>query len=76
MITDKGWCIVELLGHRKLASYVSDDDGLFRIDIYDEDPERLEGDEIRRTGCQPIAFHDPKILTTVEQRRDDNARST
>jgi hypothetical protein len=36
--TEKGWCIVEVLGHRKLAGYVSDDGGLVRIDVYLDDP--------------------------------------
>jgi hypothetical protein len=52
---DKGWCILELMGHRKLAGYVSDDGGLVRIDVYLEDPERLVEDHVERTGAQPIA---------------------
>ena len=35
----KGWCVLELMGHRKLAGYVSEDEGLLRIDVYDRDPE-------------------------------------
>jgi hypothetical protein len=50
-----GWCIVELFGHRKLAGYVTEAGGLYRVDIYDEDPERLAGDVIERSGCEPIA---------------------
>ena len=36
--TDIGWAILELMGHRKLAGFVSDDQGLVRIDVYTEDP--------------------------------------
>lgn len=50
-----GWAILELMGHRKLAGYVTDDAGLIRIDVYLEDPEQLEDDRIVRTGADPIA---------------------
>jgi len=36
---DIGWAILELMGHRKLAGFVTDDMGLVRIDVYTEDPE-------------------------------------
>ncbi len=36
---DKGWCVLELMGHRKLAGYVSDDAGLLRIDVHLDDPD-------------------------------------
>lgn len=50
-----GWAVLELMGHRKLAGYITDDQGLIRIDVYTEDPERLEGDQVVRSGAQPIA---------------------
>lgn len=53
--TDKAWCVLELMGHRKLAGYVSDDAGLTRIDVYVEDPEQLVGDVVQRIGVAPIA---------------------
>lgn len=37
--TAKGWCVLELMGHRKLAGFLTDDDGLVRIDVYLEDPD-------------------------------------
>jgi len=36
---DIGWAILELMGHRKLAGFVTDEMGLVRIDVYTEDPE-------------------------------------
>jgi hypothetical protein len=55
---DKGWCILELMGHRKLAGYITDDAGLLRIDVYLEDPD-VEPDGVRRdvtgTKVAPIA---------------------
>lgn len=30
-----GWAILELMGHRKLAGFVTDENGLLRIDVYD-----------------------------------------
>lgn len=57
--TDIGWAILELMGHRKLAGFVSDDMGLVRIDVYTEDPEILMpgADRVRvvRTGAAPTA---------------------
>ncbi|HWF25211.1 MAG TPA: hypothetical protein VG275_07180 [Solirubrobacteraceae bacterium] len=52
-----GWAILELMGHRKLAGYVSDDNGLVRIDVYLEDPEILMPGavQVERTGAKPIA---------------------
>jgi hypothetical protein len=44
---DKGWCVLELMGHRKLAGYVSDDAGLLRIDVY------LQGEEPEPDGDPP-----------------------
>jgi hypothetical protein len=41
--TEIGWAILELMGHRKLAGFVTDDNGLVRIDVYTEDPESLPG---------------------------------
>src|ERR1700756_3760509 len=35
---DKEWAIVELMGHRKLAGYCTDDGGMLRIDVYDQEP--------------------------------------
>jgi hypothetical protein len=51
---DKGWAIVEVMGHRKLAGYVTDDGGLVRVDVYVEAPERLVGEEVQRIGADPI----------------------
>lgn len=44
---DKGWCVLELMGHRKLAGYVTDDAGLLRIDVY------LQGSEPEPDGDPP-----------------------
>lgn len=40
---DKGWCVLELMGHRKLAGWVSDDAGLLRIDVHLHDPDTEQG---------------------------------
>lgn len=39
---DKGWCVLELMGHRKLAGYVTDDEGMVRIDVYLQAPDEDE----------------------------------
>jgi hypothetical protein len=52
-VEEKGWCVLELMGHRKLAGYVSDDDGLLRIDVYDQDPE-LEPEEAAERDFQRV----------------------
>lgn len=36
-----GWAVLELMGHRKLAGRVSDDEGLLRIDVYDQNPDEV-----------------------------------
>ena len=41
---DKEWAIVELMGHRKLAGYCTDDGGMLRIDVYDNDPDGSDGE--------------------------------
>jgi hypothetical protein len=46
---DKGWCVLELMGHRKLAGYLTEDAGLLRIDVYENDPEGGE------PNVQPLA---------------------
>jgi hypothetical protein len=38
----KGWCVLELMGHRKLAGFISDGGSLLRIDIYLNDPDVAE----------------------------------
>ena len=45
----KGWCVLELMGHRKLAGWISDDAGLVRVDVYLQDP------GIDRPQVRPIA---------------------
>ena len=37
----KGWCVLELMGHRKLAGLISEDEGLLRIDVYEQDPDEV-----------------------------------
>jgi hypothetical protein len=44
-----GWCVLELMGHRKLAGRVSDDEGLLRVDVYDGDP-----DDASLLGGEPV----------------------
>jgi hypothetical protein len=50
--TDIGWAILELMGHRKLAGFITDDQGLVRIDVY-TDEALLE--DIDRAHFTPIA---------------------
>lgn len=46
-----GWAILELMGHRKLAGFVSDGGGLLRITVYLADP----SDDPEDSGLKPIA---------------------
>lgn len=54
---DIGFAILELMGHRKLAGYVSEDRGLTRIDVYlaDESATQEQVDSEDVTGLKHVA---------------------
>jgi hypothetical protein len=50
---DFGWCVLELLGHRKLAGYISEHGPLYRIDVYEADPDDRGAMQDRRGDSGP-----------------------
>lgn len=65
----EGWAIMELMGHRRLAGHVSEQEiagaGMLRIDVYDGD------------GEQPYAtqFYSPQALYALTPTTEEIARA-
>jgi len=75
--TFKEWCVLELMGHRKLAGLVSEQEiaghGFLRLDIHVPIRFRPDGSEI--PGHRSTQFYSPSSVYAITPVSEDTARA-
>ena len=76
--TFKEWCILELMGHRKLAGLVSEQEiaghGFLRLDIHTTKRYRPDGNEVG-DDHKSTQFYSPSSVYAITPVTEDTARA-